>query len=258
MSNNILTNNQLDLNCDMGELLPGQTTNFDAEIMPYISSCNIACGFHSGNPLTIENTIKSAIKHQVKIGAHPSYNDRENFGRVSVQVDFDTLKAELRYQISALKSMTESLGQRLNHVKPHGALYNDMMQNADLANLFIDVVKEIDSSLKVYVLAHSEAEKYCKVAEMQFVREGFADRRYQSAQQLRSRQFSDAVLHEEQDVLSQIGNFLHGKVQIYDGSFCPISVETICLHSDTKGAVDLAKSIHQYLKLNNVEIDTIA
>lgn len=259
ITNNSITNNnnQIDLNCDMGELLPNQSKNFDAEIMPYISSCNIACGFHSGNPLTIENTIQSAIKHQVKIGAHPSYNDSENFGRVSMQTDFKTLKAELNYQIGALKSMVESHGQRLNHVKPHGALYNDMMQNAELAELFIKTVKAIDPRLKIYVLAHSEAEKLCEKEGMPFVREAFADRRYQTIRALRSRQFSDAVLHEKEDVLRQIGHFIEGKVQVYEGEFCAINVDTICLHSDTKGAVDLAKNIHQYLIGNNVEIKSI-
>ena len=234
MTNNKITNNPIDLNCDMGELLPNQSTNFDAELMPYISSCNIACGFHSGNPLTIENTIKSAIKHQVKIGAHPSYNDRENFGRVSLQTDFKTLKAELNYQIGALKSITESYGQRLHHVKPHGALYNDMMQNEDLAKLFIKTVKAIDPNLKIYVLAHSEAEKYCVEEGMQFVREAFADRQYQTKYALRSRQFSDAVLHEKEDVLRQVGHFMEGKVQVYEGEFYATNVDTICLHSDTK------------------------
>ena len=253
--NNKITNNQLDLNCDMGELKSGHTKNYDAAIMPYISSCNIACGFHSGSPLLIENTIKSAIKHKVKIGAHPSYNDRENFGRVSIEMDFKVLKAELRYQIGALKSMVESLGQRLNHVKAHGALYNDLMQNASLAELFVGVVKEIDPRLKIYVLAHSEAEKSCEAVEMEFVREGFADRRYQKLQQLRSRQFEDAVIHNTDEVLAQVGHFVVGKVKLYDGNICPINVETICLHSDTKGAVDLAKNIYQYLKSNNVKID---
>lgn len=242
----------------MGELLSGQITNFDAEIMPFISSCNIACGFHSGNSLTIENTIKSAIKHQVKIGAHPSYNDRKNFGRKSVQVDFDILKAELRYQIGALKSMTESFGQRLHHVKPHGALYNDLMQNAELATLFVGVVKALDPRLKIYVLAHSEAEKCCEAEGMKFVREGFADRRYQDWCQLRNRAFSDAIIDDRKGILLQVERFLEGKVKLYNGTFCPINIDTICLHSDTEGAVDLAKNIYEFLKVKNVRIDSIA
>ena len=119
----------IDLNCDMGELKDGQERNFDEEIMPFISSTNIACGFHSGSPVLIEKTIRSALKHGVKIGAHPSYNDRENFGRKSLKVAPSILISELRYQISALKGMVESLGGRLHHVKPHGALYNDLVKD---------------------------------------------------------------------------------------------------------------------------------
>ena len=114
---------KIDLNCDMGEFIDGQQ-NHDEEIMPYISSCNISCGFHSGDPFTIQQTILSAIEHNVQIGAHPSYNDRENFGRKVIDVPLNILSAEIRYQVSALKIMTESLGGRIHHVKAHGALYN--------------------------------------------------------------------------------------------------------------------------------------
>ncbi len=115
---------KIDINCDVGEGIQNEHL-----IMPFISSCNIACGFHSGNPFLIEKTIKSAIKHHVKIGAHPSYHDRENFGRVSMKVESSKLMSELKYQIYAVKGMVEGYGQKLNHVKPHGALYHDMVED---------------------------------------------------------------------------------------------------------------------------------
>jgi len=244
----------IDLNCDMGELQPHQKRNFDEEIMPFISSCNIACGFHSGNPFLIEKTIKSAIKHHVKIGAHPSYHDRENFGRVSMKVESSKLMSELKYQIYAVKGMVEGYGQKLNHVKPHGALYHDMVEDQDLASQVIQLIKSIDPSLKIVTLAHSQVIDICKKNEMQFVQEGFADRRYQKINQLRNRKLEGAVLENPKEVLLQIENFVHGKVQLHNLEFCPIQVQSICLHSDTKGAVKLSEMIHHFLKEKNIEI----
>ena len=244
----------IDLNCDMGELLPGKSTNFDQEIMPYITSCNVACGFHSGIPVIIENTIVSASAYTVKIGAHPSYNDREHFGRVSVDYDLNILLPELRYQICAVKGMVESMGGRLHHVKPHGALYNDMVQDEKLAQSVIQLVKSIDPSLKIYGLAHSQVIDICKSEDMQAVNEGFADRRYQKQQQLRSRTLDDAVIHETEDVLSQIDNFINGRVALYSKETSPISIESICLHSDTRGAVQLCQKIYQFIKDKDIAI----
>jgi len=244
----------IDLNCDMGELQPHQKRNFDEEIMPYISSCNIACGFHSGNPSLIEKTIKSAIKYQVKIGAHPSYNDRENFGRISIKVESSKLLSELKYQICAVKGMVENYGQKLNHVKPHGALYNDMVEDSTLANQVVQLIKSIDPMLKIVTLAHSQVIDICRENKMEFVSEGFADRRYQKINQLRNRKLEGAVLEKPKDVLQQIENFVHGKVQLHNSEFCPIQVQSICLHSDTKGAVKLSKMIYDFLTEKNIQI----
>ncbi len=247
----------IDLNCDMGELKSRQEKNYDNEIMPYISSCNIACGFHSGSPQLIEKTILSAIANKVKIGAHPSYNDRENFGRVSLKVELQKLMAELRYQICAVKGMVESFGQTLNHVKPHGALYNDMVKDEDLANSFVKLVKEIDPKLKIFALAHSRVVEICKRHKMKPVSEGFADRKYQKLNQLRSRELEGAVLHKDNEVLKQVGRFLKGKVEFWGGTKENINIETLCLHSDTEGALELSKTIHHFLKENNVQIAAI-
>lgn len=247
----------IDLNCDMGELKPSQKENFDEAIMPFISSCNIACGFHSGSPQLIEKTIKSAIKHGVKIGAHPSYNDRENFGRVSIKTDRSILLAEWRYQISAVKGMVESFGTSLNHVKPHGALYNDLAADEDLAHDFVQLVKTIDPRLKIFALAHSKLMDVCKEQGIPFVNEGFADRKYEQQHQLRSRQLEGAVLHQATEVLAQIDHFLKGKVQLFNSEIHPIHIESICLHSDTQGAVNLSQLIHHFLKEKHVDIAPI-
>ncbi len=242
----------------MGELKAGQTDNFDHEIMPFISSCNVACGFHSGTPLVIENTIKSALANGVSIGAHPSYNDAENFGRLSIEVAPAVLAAEWRYQICAVKGIVESFGHRLKHVKPHGALYNDLARDPELSDLFVRLVKDIDPKLKIFTLAHSGTVDACIQHGMQYVNEGFADRRYEQLDRLRSRQLDHAVLHEPKDVLRQIEQFLRGRVQLYTGEICSINVKTVCLHSDTEGAVALSRQIHHYLKENHVEIAALA
>jgi len=245
---------KIDLNCDMGELHDGQARNFDHEIMPYISSCNIACGFHSGTPAIIEKTISVALQHDKLIGAHPSYNDRANFGRKSIDYNLSILIPELRYQIGAIKGIVESLGGQLNHVKPHGALYNDMVRDANLALAVVQLIKDIDPKLKIYGLAHSQVIDICISEGMKSVNEGFADRRYDAKQKLRSRSLEGAVIHESQEVLEQIENFIQGRVELYNGQFEEINLESICLHSDTKGAVQLSQEIFEFLNKRNIAI----
>ena len=244
----------IDLNCDMGELIPGTTSNFDAEIMPYISSCNVACGFHSGGPVLIEKTIRLALRHGVAIGAHPSYDDRENFGRTSMEVDHRELQAQLRYQISAVKGIAEAWGGRLHHVKPHGALYNDMVKKQDLSDAVVEAIYSIDPELVVFGMSGSVVEKVCKNRNVKFVNEVFSDRRYQGPVELRNRRFEDAVLHDTNEVLDQVDLFLRGYVKDYNEHRSSIPVESICLHSDTKGAVELAKAIYKFLADQDVDI----
>lgn len=247
----------IDLNCDMGELPPGHTRNYDAEIMPFISSCNIACGFHSGTPALMEQTIQAAIRHQVAIGAHPSYNDREHFGRVSQTVDDTTLMAELRYQIYALKGLVEYHGNQLRHIKPHGALYNDLLLNDSLAAQFVTLVKAIDPNLKIVTLAHSRVVDYCQTQGVNVIQEGFADRRYEQRTQLRSRKHTDAILHHPEAVLAQVQGFLDQEVRLANGNLTNITIDTLCLHSDTPGAVALSKTIHHYLKEHDIRISAV-
>ena len=244
----------IDLNCDLGELMPGKTENYDGAIMPFISSCNIACGFHSGNPALMEKTIRLAAKHGVRIGAHPSYNDRENFGRLSMNVDRQVLLAELRYQISALKGMVESLGHTLNHVKAHGALYNDMNLDEGLASDYVRLVKSIDPQLRILAMAGSHVIDCCRSEGISYIREGFADRRYDAADQLRSRKHPDAVLKDPEQVLAQVEQFLQGRVVLASGESAEVAVDSICLHSDTPGAVELSGRIYNHLKAKHVDI----
>jgi len=237
----------------MGELAPGQTENFDNEIMPYISSCNVACGFHSGDPVTIEKTIRSAVAHKVVIGAHPSYDDRAHFGRKSMHVALDILIPQLRYQIYAVKGITESFGMSLHHVKAHGALYNDMLNDDALAEAYVRLVKSIDKNIFIYALAHSNVTDICKANNVKYVHEVFADRKYESVNQLRSRKHEDAVIHDKSILLNQVKGFLTSELHLEQG-VASIKAESICLHSDTAGAVQLSADIYSFLKENNVTI----
>ncbi|NBC09061.1 MAG: zinc ABC transporter solute-binding protein [Bacteroidetes bacterium] len=166
---------RIDLNADLGESthqrpLPGQEALF-----PYLSSCNIACGFHGGDPLFIEQAIRQAIAHGLRIGAHPSYPDRANFGRKPMPLPPERLQAEVRYQVAALKSMAESLGGRLSYVKPHGALYNQMAFDEPTARPVLAAVKEIDTDLALMGLAGSPLQKWAASAGLRFIAEAFAE-----------------------------------------------------------------------------------
>lgn len=244
----------IDLNCDLGEIHPLTGENLDHMIMPYISSCNICCGYHSSNASIIEITIRNAIRYKLKIGAHPSYNDIENFGRKSINQDHRITLADLRYQISSLVGMTESMGGKLSHVKPHGALYHDIHSDLELSRKFIELVKGFDKDIKILGMANSPLSELCSENEIDFIHESFADRRYETKFKLVNRLNKNAVIHEENEMIEQVNNFVNGIVEDVNGNSHTINADTICLHSDTEGSVELAKKINEYLRSINVRI----
>ena len=169
-----------------------------------------------------------------------------------MKIDPEQLMDELHQQITLLKNLVEKSGQTLHHVKPHGALYHDMNQDISLAQKVVELIQQIDPSLKIYALANSLVMDVCANLGMKCIGEGFADRRYQSSTQLRSRKFEDAVLTDTADIFRQIDHFLEGKVEVYSSEIHPVKIETLCLHSDTTGAVELSRQIHAYLTQKNV------
>lgn len=248
----------IDLNCDMGEAYGKAEALYDKDIMPYLSSCNIACGFHSGDPLTIERTILMALEHGVAIGAHPAFPDLQGFGRRVMHIPQEELTAIVRYQVAALKGMTEALGGKLHHVKPHGALYNLAAKDETTAQAIVQAVASIDRNLIIYGLPDSVMEKVTSNAELQYAREGFADRTYENNGSLRSRTHRDAVIHNEQQVLEQVCAMVQkGQVRTYNNQIIDLKIDTICLHSDTKNAARLASNIHQTLTAHGIEIHCI-
>ncbi len=246
---------KIDLNCDLGESYGKNSSQYDAAIMPYLSSCNIACGFHSGDPLNIQKTIELALMHNVAIGAHPSFPDLQGFGRRMMHLSTEELQACLLYQITALKGMTEALGGRLHHIKAHGALYNFAAKDETTAQVIAETVKRIDPKLYVYGLPNSILRKACEKLEIKFKKEAFSDRAYNNDLSLRSRKLEGAVLHQKEAVLEQVHSIvLKSEVYSYEGEMHSLEADTICLHSDTLGSVELAKNIHQTLVENGVEI----
>lgn len=238
----------IDINCDMGESFKDRLVGNDEKIMPYISSCNIGCGFHGGDPLTIEKTIKLALNNNVKIGAHPSYPDPKGFGRRTMNIPSDELEALLKYQISALKGMAEALGGNLHHVKAHGALYNTAAKNHSTAKSVMKALSAIDPSLLLYGPSGANWEILAKDNEIRYISEVFADRNYNEDLTLVSRTEHRAIITSVDKSIDHVLHMLKKKsVKTINGNNIPIDAETICIHGDKPGAEVLAQRLHERL-----------
>jgi len=230
----------IDLNADLGEGDP-----HDTELLAIVSSCNIACGGHAGDEEIMRATVKAAIANGVTIGAHPSYPDREGFGRRSGYLAGDELRASLIEQIGALKSITLELGAMLAHVKPHGALYNDAVNDRELSDLVTDCVINAVPGAAFVGLPDSEMQKAASVHSLNFIAEGFIDRAYQEDGQLVPRSEPGAV-HKTLDLVLPQAVSLVGKV------------DTLCVHGDTPGAAEAAAAVRNALERQGVEIRALS
>lgn len=239
----------IDINCDMGE-----GGDFDDQIMSLISSCNIACGGHAGNDLTIAKTVELAIKNKVHIGAHPSYPDLENFGRKAFDIGPEQLKNTLKEQIHKIQTETKKQSARLYHIKPHGALYNELKTDTQKAQIVIEVIEEIDSELILFVPPKSIIMKLAK-DRLHLKVEGFADRNYEKDFSLTPRSFLNAVLHDEKEILNQVVNMaFNKKVNLNNGTVLHQQFDTICVHSDTKNSLAILEYLNIQLPKENIQI----
>lgn len=237
------------INCDLGEG-GGQ----DERLMPLISACNIASGGHAGDGETMERTVALALENNVQIGAHPSYPDKQNFGRESLNMSSEDLKQSLKSQILLLKKIAESMGGKLNHVKPHGALYNDAARDEKIATIVLESVRESDDFVSVYVPQNSVITELAK-GKIRTVTEAFADRNYHDDYQLVSRQKINAVLTEKEEVFEHLLRmFLEGEIETVNGRILECKADTFCLHSDTKNAVEIMEYLHQKFSQKNISI----
>lgn len=233
-----------DLNCDMGEGIGN-----DEAIMPYISSANISCGFHAGNGDTIRQSIALAIRHNVRIGAHPSFRDKENFGRKEIQLPPDKLYAIVLEQLIKLDLIAKEKGTRLYHVKPHGALYNMAARDGETATVIAQAIKDFNEELVLYGLSDSLLISKGKALGLKTANEVFADRTYQDNGSLTPRSNNKALIENEDDCLKQVLQMVnYGTVTTTSGKTIPIAADTICIHGDGKHAVTFAKKIHEALK----------
>lgn len=249
-------NFSIDLNCDLGESYFEKKIGNDSEIIPFISSCNIACGMHGGDPMTIQTTIDLALKNNVNIGAHPSFPDLENFGRKYMSLSEEELKACLRFQIGAVNEMTKLRGGKLRHVKPHGALYNTAAKDAVLSRVIVDVIKEIDSELILLGMAGSEMQHVANEYNLPFVAEVFADRNYTDNGELVARSFGNAVIENEIEVSERCFKMVRDKTILSENlKEFHVDGKSICVHGDTFNAVNLVKSIHAKFDRNNIKIE---
>lgn len=231
----------MDINCDMGESYGRFTVGQDETLFPYITSCSIACGFHGGDPLTIQKTIQAALKHKVRIGAHPSYPDLVGFGRRNMSLSSTELKASVLYQIAALKGMVESLGGTLSYVKPHGALYNTIAQNQAEAFAVIDAIQLLDPQLALMGLANSPLEEWATEKGIQFIPEAFADRSYNRDGYLMDRREANALITTPSKALQQVTYIIKENKVVTSKGFFSIRAKSICIHGDNPMALDILK-----------------
>lgn len=239
----------IDLNSDVGEGIGNE-----AQLMPLLSSCNIACGGHAGTDAIIQETLQLAIQHKVKIGAHPGYPDKENFGRTILEMSPTALRDSLTMQIQKVKDFAERQHQIVHHVKAHGALYNLAAVDADIARLIIAVVREIDDQLVLYVPYHSKLQEEAK-DRLQVKVEGFADRRYNADYTLVSRTLPNAVIHDANEVLTQIiPMIMQQQLHTVEGKILPFRIDTLCVHGDTPAAFQMLKEIHQGLQKHQIAL----
>lgn len=243
----------VDINCDMGESYGNYSIGNDQAIFPHITSCNIACGMHAGDPYQIEKTIDLAIIHGVQMGAHPGYPDLQGFGRRVMLMPAHELSSFIKYQVAALKGLVEYKGHQLSYVKPHGALYNEIAKNEKVANTVVKAIKSIDPQLKIMGLAGSHVKTICDELNMHFIAEAFADRQYEANGQLRSRALEGAVLHDADRAAKQVLSIAIDKKTIgLQGEEVNIEAQSFCIHGDNPAAISILKKITEQLELNGI------
>lgn len=240
----------VDLNADLGEGCAN-----DEALLQRVSSANIACGFHAGDALTMQQSVRLAMKYGVAIGAHPSFPDRENFGRSAMQLPPDTVYAQVVYQLGALAAITRAEGGKMIHVKPHGMLYNQAATDAVLADAIARAVYDVDPTLRLVGLAGSELIRAGERMGLQTRQEVFADRRYQSNGALVPRSQPDAMIDSDQQALEQTLTMVQQqKVLSREGVWVPVKADTVCLHGDGEHALTFAMRLREAFDEQGIEI----
>ncbi len=247
---------RIDLNCDMGESFGAWTLGADEAIMPFITSANIACGFHAGDSRVMERTVRLAVQHGVAIGAHPGFPDLGGFGRRALDATPDEIEADVLYQIGALDAFVRSAGKRLTHVKAHGALYNLAAAKPEIANAIARAIKRFDPDLVMVALAGSAMIDAGRAAGLRVAREGFCDRAYQVDGKLVSRREKGSLLSDPQLAAKQaLQIVLEQTVTTISGTLTiPLFADTLCIHGDMPTAPAIARAVRETLGKNGVTV----
>ena len=239
------------LNCDLGESFGAWTMGLDDQVMPFIDQANIACGFHAGDPVVIKKTLLAAKRNNVMVGAHPSYPDISGFGRRSMKIPPVELIALLQYQIAALTGMASNLGIEVKYVKPHGALYNDMMADGHIRSAVMEAIAECHQPLAFMLQATPEAETHreeAKAFDLELLFEAFADRCYDDNGALLSRTKEGAV-HSREKMLQQVMQLQqHGTVTTVSGHSLALQADSLCVHGDNLAGVQAIEEIRQLIR----------
>ncbi|MGH3319308.1 MAG: LamB/YcsF family protein [Streptosporangiaceae bacterium] len=250
---------KIDINADLGEGFGVWRLGDDTALLDVITSANIACGFHAGDPLIMRRTCAAAVERGVAIGAQVSYRDLPGFGRRPMDMPADTLAADVLYQLAALDGVARAEGGAVRYVKPHGALYNRIVGDEEQAAAVVEAVRAYDPSLPVLTLARSVVHDAATRERVRTIRECFADRAYTSEGTLVSRRQAGAVIHDETEVTARVVRMAtEGVVRSVDGDDVRVDARSVCVHGDTPGAVELAKAVRRGLMEAGVRTESFA
>lgn len=249
---------RIDLNCDMGELREAIADGTQEALLRSITSANVACGGHAGDERTMRTTIEQAMRVGVAIGAHPGYPDRENFGRLELRMSPEAVANSIYEQVRALAEVAAKCGTKLVHVKPHGALYNQAVKNRELAEAIAKGVAKFSKDLVLMGLADSPMLDVFREADFAVAAEAFADRRYEPDGTLRSRKFENALIRDPAEAAKQgLSIAQRGIVIAHDGTEVKLAAQTICIHGDTPGSVQIAAAVARALRGAGIALSSL-
>ena len=249
---------KIDLNCDMGESFGAYQLGMDDAVIRYITSANIACAWHAGDPSVMNRTVAMAVEHGVGVGAHPGYPDLLGFGRRNMDCTMEELRNYVIYQVGAMQAFCSAHGTRLQHVKPHGALYLTAVENEDVARAVAEAIVRVNPELLYVALAGAKGKLMTRIGQevgLKVVYEAFPDRAYSPEGTLVSRRLPGAVIKNPQDVAERALQMVKdGMVIAADGTTIPLEAQTLCVHGDNPKAVDLVRSIREELEADGVTV----
>ena len=250
---------KVDLNCDLGESFGNYKIGGDDKIIPLISSANVACGFHAGDPVVMKKTIETAKKNNIGIGAHPGFLDLMGFGRREMKISIDEAKAYVLYQLGALGAFCKSEGVKLQHVKPHGALYNMSAKDYNLSKAIWEAIADFDSSLIILGLSGSATLRAAQDLGLKYASEVFADRAYEEDGSLVARSKEGAMIHDENEAIERVIKMItEQKVTSITGKEIPIKADSICVHGDGEKALLFVKKIREKLENEGIIIQKLS